>query len=84
MHTNHVGMLGIKLASYDARKRKLTIAFASGHTFAFIAVSEVCATLLIQAVDPMAYFDRCIRGHFEWEEIPTRQSQADAMDKPGR
>jgi len=69
MDASQVTMRGIRSTSYDAPKHKLTVAFTSGRTFAFHSVPVGVATLLAQAVDPIAYFNRCIRGRFAWVEM---------------
>ncbi|MEO6689930.1 MAG: KTSC domain-containing protein [Dokdonella sp.] len=67
------GMRVIRTTSYDTPKHKLTVSFASGRAFVFHSVPAVVAALLAQAVDPIAYFNRCIRGRFAWVEISDGQ-----------
>lgn len=69
MDANRAGMRAIKSTTYDASRHKLTVAFVSGRTFAFHSVPVGVATLLAQAVDPIAYFNRCVRGRFAWVEL---------------
>jgi hypothetical protein len=59
----------IKTTSYDPPKHKLTVSFASGRAFVFHSVPARVAALLAQAVDPIAYFNRCVRGRFAWVEM---------------
>jgi hypothetical protein len=67
------GMRVIRTTSYDPPRHKLTVSFASGRAFVFHSVPAVVANLLAQAIDPIAYFNRCVRGRFAWVEISDGQ-----------
>lgn len=69
MEASSVRMRGIRSTSYDAPKHKLTVSFTGGRVFTFHSVPLTVATLLAQAVDPIAYFNRCVRGRFAWVEM---------------
>jgi hypothetical protein len=55
--------------TYDALKRKLTVAFRSGKSFEFHTVPARVAALLAQAEDQSSYFERQVRGQYPWVEL---------------
>jgi hypothetical protein len=59
----------ISKTTYDALKRKLTVSFRSGRSFEFHTVPARVAALLSQAENPLAYFERQVRGQYPWIEL---------------
>jgi hypothetical protein len=67
------GMRAITKTSYDARRHKLTVSFASGRDFDFHSIPPAVAAQLAQAKDSTTYFDHCIRGRYAAVEISDGQ-----------
>jgi hypothetical protein len=67
------GMRVIRTTSYDPPRQRLTVSFASGRAFVFHSVPASVAALLSEAVDPLAYFNRFVRGRFACVEMADGQ-----------